>query len=156
MNQRRQSAQRRWDQHRAKTRLNLRLSPHTRTLLTMAARERGIPLCELAERLIRAGLTQTTAQHLEAAALPALAETVRAALAEHAQHSEDRLARLLTRGIIASDTTRRLLFAHMARQWGGAEQIRTVHDSARTASINALRERGWLAALRLDGEELAE
>jgi hypothetical protein len=38
----------------------------------------------------------------------------------------------------------------MAKQWGGAEQIRPVHDSAKLASINALRERGWAAALRLD------
>ena len=77
------------------------------------------------------------------------------ALDEQARHAEDRLAKLLTRNIIASDTTRRLLFAHMARQWGGGEQIRQAHDSARTASINALRERGWAAALRLDVEELA-
>ena len=156
MDQRRQIAQRRWDQHRAKTRLNLRLSPHTRTLLTIAARERGVPLCELAERLIRTGLAKATAQQLETTALPVLADTLRAALEEQAQRTEDRLAKLLTRSIIASDTTRRLLFAHMARQWGGAEGIRQVHDSARTASIDALRERGWLAALRLDAEELGE
>jgi len=47
-------------------------------------------------------------------------------------------------------------FAHMVRQWGGVEQIRQAHESARTASINALREHGWVAALRLDAEELTE
>ena len=80
---------------------------------------------------------------------------MRAALEEHARHTEDRLAKLLTRDIIASDTTRRLLFAGMAKQWGG-EAVRPVHDSARTAAINALKERGWAAALRLDVEDLGE
>ena len=93
---------------------------------------------------------------MEETALPHLAEALRVALAEQARRSEDRLAKLLTRTIISSDTTRRLLFAHMARQWGGGEQIRQAHESARTASINALRERGWAAALRLDAEELGE
>jgi hypothetical protein len=156
MDQRRHTAQRRWDQQRAKTRLNLRLSPQTRSLLAAAARERGVPLCELAERLIRTGLTQATAYQFEATALPLFADAVRAALAEQAKHNEDRMAKLLTRTIIISDTTRRLLFAHMARQWGGAAQIRQAHESARTASINALRERGWAAAVRLDVEDLGE
>ena len=153
---RQHAAQRRWDQRRAKTRLNLRLSPQTRAALLAAARERRVPACDLAERLISAGLQQGAVRQLQETALPQLAEAVRLALEEHARHTEDRLAKLLTRNIIASDTTRRLLFAHMARQWGGGEQIRQAHDSARTASINALRERGWVAALRLDVEELAE
>jgi hypothetical protein len=115
-----------------------------------AARERRLPACELAERLIRGGLERGAVRQLEETALPALAEAVRVALEEHERHSVDRLAKLLVRNLIASDTTRRLLFSHMARQWGGAEQIRPVHDAAKLASINALRDRGWAAALRLD------
>ena len=156
METRQHAAQRRWDQRRAKTRLHLRLSQQTRAALLAAARERQVPVCDLAERLIYAGLQHGAARQLQETALPQIAETVRLALDDHARQSEDRLAKLLTRNIIASDTTRRLLFAHMARQWGGGEQIRQAHESARTASINALRERGWLAALRLDIEELAE
>ena len=121
MDQRRQTAQRRWDQRRAKTRLNLRLSPHTRALLAVAARERGVPLCELAERLIRTGLAKATAQQLETTALPVLADTVRAALEEQARAPRTGWPSCSTRSIVASDTTRRLLFAHMAKQWGGAE-----------------------------------
>jgi len=150
-----QTAQRQWDQQRAKTRLNLRLSRQTRAALAAAARERRIPSCELAERLIRDGLQREAARQLEGAALPQLADAVRAALEEHARHTEDRLAKLLVRSIIAGDTTRRLLFAQMARQWG-AEAVRPVHDSARTAAISALKERGWAAALRLDAEETGE
>jgi hypothetical protein len=140
MDKRRQGAQRRWDQRRAKTRLNLRLSPQTRSLLANAARERGVPMCELAERLIRTGLSPASAPRGESAALPS---ALRTALEEQARRTEERLAKLLVRSIVASDTTRRLLFAHMARRWGGADAIQPVHDSARTASINALRERGW-------------
>jgi hypothetical protein len=136
-----------------KTRLNLRLSQQTRAALLAAARERRLPVCDLAERLIYAGLQQGAVRNQEEAALPLLAEAVRVALDEHARLTEDRLAKLLTRSIITSDTTRRMLFAHMAKQWGGGEQIQLAHDSARTASINALRERGWIAALRLDIEE---
>jgi len=156
MESRQHAEQRRWDQRRAKTRLNLRLSAQTRVALLAAARERRVPACDLAERLISAGLQRGAIRQLEDTALPQLAEAIRVALEEHARHSEDRLAKLLTRTIITSDTTRRLLFAHMAKQWGGGEGIRQAHDSARTASINALRERGWAAALRLDVEELGE
>lgn len=156
MGEHHQATQRGWDQHRAKTRLNLRLSPQTRAALSVTARARGIPQCELAERFIRTGLAQTAVQSVDMDTNPAHTEALRAVLADQARQTEDRLAKLLTRNIIASDTTRRLLFAHMARQWGGGEQIRQAHDSARTASINALRERGWVAALRLDIEELAE
>jgi hypothetical protein len=110
----------------------------------------------LAERLICAGLERGAAGRLEAAALPALVAAVQEALDARTRQTEERLAKLLVRNVIASDTARRLLFAHMAKQWGGAEHIRQVHDSARTAAIHALRERGWVAALRLDIEELSE
>lgn len=146
-----QTAQRRWDQHRAKTRLNLRLSPQTRASLIAAAHEHQIPACEVAERLIRAGLQQGTQQLVEPGILPLLAEAVRAALEDHDCQAEDRLARLLVRVTVASDTTRRLLFTYLARQWG-AEATRQVLDSAHLASVDALRKRGW-TALRLDGEE---
>jgi hypothetical protein len=147
----------RWsERRRSKTRLTLRLHGDTLAALLAAARARRVPVCDLAERLIHAGLESGSAQQLEETGLPLLAETVRVALDEYARQSEERLAKLLTRNIIASDTTRRLLFAHMARQWGGGEQIRQAHDSARTASINALRERGWVAAIQLDVEELGE
>ena len=149
-------AQRRWDERRAKTRLNLRLSQQTRAALLAAARERQIPACDLAERLIAAGLRHGAVHQLEETALPLLAEAVRVALEDFARHTEDRLAKLLARNIITSDTTRRLLYTHMARQWGGGEQIRPALESARTASINALRERGWAAALRLDVEDLSQ
>jgi hypothetical protein len=152
----RHAAQRRWDQRRAKTRLNLRLSQETRAALLAAARERQIPACDLAERFISAGLQHGAVQQLEETALPLLAEAVRVALEDVARHTEDRLAKLLARNIVTSDTTRRLLFTHMARQWGGGEQIRPVLESARTASINALREHGWAAALRLEGEDLSQ
>ncbi len=141
---------------RSKHRITLWLTPETMATLQARARERRAPVCDLAERFIRKGLEAGAARQLEETALPALADAVRLALEDHARQTEDRLAKLLTRNIIASDTTRRLLFAHMARQWGGAEGIRQAHESARTASINALRERGWVAALRLDAEELAE
>lgn len=156
MDTRRHAAQRRWDDRRAKTRLNLRLSQQTRAALLAAAHERRVPACDLAERLIHVGLQRGAVRQIEDTAFPLLAEAVRVALEEHARHTEDRLAKLLTRNIITSDTTRRLLFAHMAKQWGGGEGIRQAHDSARTASVNALRERGWVAALRLDVEELGE
>jgi hypothetical protein len=136
--------------------LNLRLSEQTRAALLAAARERRVPACDLAERLIYVGLQRGAIQQLEDTALPQLAEATRLALEEHARHTEERLAKLLARNIIISDTTRRLLYAHMARQWGGGEAIRQAHDSARTASINALRERGWAATLRLDVEGLDE
>jgi hypothetical protein len=141
---------------RTKVRLSCWLSPEVLAGLREQAAARRLPLSLLAERLIHAGLEQSAVRRMEETALPAIAETVRTAMDEHARQTEDRLAKLLTRNIIASDTTRRLLFAHMARQWGGGEQIRQAHDSARTASIDALRERGWMAALRLDVEELAE
>src|SRR5207302_1035512 len=133
---------------RTKVRLSCWLSPEVLTGLRAQATARHLPLSLLAERLIDAGLEQSAVRRMEETALPAIAETVRTAMDEHARQTEDRLAKLLTRNIIASDTTRRLLFAHMARQWGGGEQIRQAHDSARTASIDALRERGWMAALR--------
>jgi hypothetical protein len=129
------------------------LQPATLQGLQAEARERRLPVCEVIERYIRLGREQRAAQSLGEAASAMLAEAVRTALDDHARQTEDRLAKLLTRTIIASDTTRRLLFAHMAKQWGGAEAIRQVHDSARTASINALRERGWVAALQLDTQE---
>jgi hypothetical protein len=156
MDPHRHAAQQRWDQHRVKQRLHLRLSEHTRTLLVHAARQRQMPINELAEHLITRGLASAALQDVEETALPHLSEALRVALAEQARRSEDRLARLLTRAIISSDTTRRLLFAHMVRQWGNSEQLRQAHDSARLASINALRERGWAAALGLDTEEPGE
>jgi hypothetical protein len=150
----RQARPDRWsERRRSKTRMTLRLAGSTRTALMTVARERRMPACELAERLIRVGLEGGAARQLEETALPALAEAVRFALEEWERRSADRLAKLLVRNLIASDTTRRLLFSHMAKQWGGAEQIRPVHDAAKVASINALRERGWAAALRLDVDE---
>jgi hypothetical protein len=144
------------ESRRSKHRITLWLTPETMATLQTRAREQRAPVCELAERFIRKGLEGGAARQLEDAALPALTAAVRMALEDHARQTEDRIAKLLTRNIITSDTTRRLLFAHMARQWGGGDQIRYAHDSARTASINALRERGWIAALRLDAEELVE
>jgi hypothetical protein len=157
MTQRIRRVARRWEpERRAKVRLSLWLRPSTLAALRTRAGTQRVPIAELAERFIREGLEDGAAHQLEESALPALTAAVRVALAEERRQTEERLARLLTRAIIASDTTRRLLFAHMARQWGGAEQIRPVHDSARTAAIDALRERGSPAALRLDVEELAE
>jgi hypothetical protein len=147
----------RWaERRRHKARMTLRLHEDTLAALSATARERGMPVSDLAERLIDAGLERGALGRLEETALPALAETVRVVLEEQSRLSEDRLAKLLTRAIITSDTTRRLVFAHMAKQWGGGEQMRLVHESARTASINALRERGWVAALQLDTEDLGE
>jgi len=146
----------RWSEDkRSKVRMTLRLGAGTRDALMAAARERRIPASELAERILRADLERGAVRQLEGTALPQLAEAVRAALEEHARHTEDRLAKLLVRNIIASDTTRRLLFAQMAKQWGG-EAVRPVHDSARNAAIDALRERGWAAALRLDVDQAAD
>jgi hypothetical protein len=136
--------------------MTLRFYPETLAVLRATARERRVPVCDLAERLIRVGLHGSAARQVEETALPLVAEAVRVALEERARSTEDRLAKLLVRDILASDTTRRLLFAHMVRQWGEVAQIRQVHESARTASINALREHGWVAALRLDAEEWAE
>jgi hypothetical protein len=136
--------------------MTLRLERSTRTALRAAARERRMPACELAERLIRVGLERGAARQLEETALPALAEAVRVALQEHERRSVDRLAKLLVRNLIACDTTRRLLFSHMAKQWGGAEVIRPVHEAAKVASINALRERGWTATLRLDIDDASQ
>jgi hypothetical protein len=107
----------------------------------------------LAERLIRAGLEKSGDPWVQEESLALVVEAVRRALAEHVEHREQRLAVLLARTLIASDTTRRLLFAHMARQWGGADQIRLAHDSARTASINALRDRGWADMVPHEAED---
>src|SRR5690348_4559566 len=109
---------------RSKAQMCLWLPPELLSRVRTVARERGISTSELIERLISTSLEAGAARQLEATALPALADTVRMVLDEHSRRTEDRLAKLLTRNIIASDTTRRLLFAHMARQWGGAEQIR--------------------------------
>ena len=148
--------QRRVRPSRTKAQMCLWLPPELLSSVRRAARERGVPASELIERYVRAGMQRASLRQIEEQALPLLTEAVRVALDDHARQTEERLAKLLTRTIIASDTTRRLLFAHMARQWGGSEQIRQAHESARTASINALRERGWVAALRLDVEDLAE
>jgi hypothetical protein len=141
---------------RTKSEITLRFQPETVAALRTAARARHVPACTLAERFIRVGLEQGALRQVEDTALPQLAEAVRMALEDYARHTEDRLARLLARNIITSDTTRRLLYTHMAKQWGGGELIRPVLESARTASINALRERGWAAALRLDVEDLSQ
>jgi hypothetical protein len=155
--QARQTRSDRWSERRRnKARMTLRIHTDTLMALLAAARARRIPACDLAERLIRAGLQAGAARQVEETALPLVAEAVRLALEERARATEDRLAKLLVRDILASDTTRRLLFAHMVRQWGEVEQIRQAHESARTASINALREHGWLAALRVDAEEWTE
>ena len=141
---------------RTKVQMCLWLQPDILSNVRRVASERNISASELVERCVSAGLQRTSLRQMEETALPALAEAVRLALEDHNRQTEDRLAKLLARTIITSDTTRRLLFAHMAKQWGGSEQIQLAHDSARTASINALRERGWIAALRLDIEEPAE
>ena len=138
---------------RSKRRITLWLTPETMaTLQACGAGAARVPLCELAERFIRTGLKDSSARQLESAAMPALADAVRTLLDEHAHQAEDRLARLLTRAILASDTTRRLVYAHMTKQWG-ADLVRPVHASARTAAINALKEKGWAASLVPDVEE---
>jgi hypothetical protein len=150
MNGRRQADDRWSERRRSKARMTLRLAGSTRIALMAAARERGIPASELAERLIRAGLERGAARQMEDTAMPAIVQAVLAALDEHERRGTDRLAKLLVRSIVAGDTTRRLLFAHMARRWGGADAIHQVHEAARLGAINALRDRGWAAALRLD------
>lgn len=148
------SGRRTWaPNRRSKARMQCWLSPDVLTDLRTQAAALRTPISVLTERMIRAGLEEAAVRQLEDASLAAVVDAVRVTLAEYANQREDRLAKLLVRNIIASDTTRRLLFAHMARQWGGAEQIRLAHDSARTASINALRERGWNDALPADSEE---
>ena len=137
---------------RSKRRITLWLTPETMTTLQGWARERRVPVCELAERFIRAGLAAGTTHQLEETSLPLLVEALRAALEDHERHAEDRLARLLVRSTVAADTTRRLLFTYLARQWG-ADATHQVLEGARTASIDALRRQGWSAALRPDGEE---
>src|SRR4051794_793536 len=129
------------DQQRVKKQVQLRLSPETIVALRTTARARGLPLSVLAERLLLTGLEATATEQLEATLLPALGEVLKGTLDDHLHRQEDRLAKLLTRAILASDTTRRLLYAHMAKQWG-AEQVRPVHEGARTAAINGLREKG--------------
>jgi hypothetical protein len=141
-------------QRRTKARLICWLSPGVLAALRAQATVHRMPVSTLTEYLIRAGLEHGAARQLEETALPVLADTIRAVLEDHAHHMEERLAKLLARNVLICDTTRRLLFAHMARQWGGAEKIRATHDSACTASVNALREKGWAAALRLDAEDL--
>lgn len=141
---------RRARRRRTKAQMCLWLQPDLLNRVRLAAREQRTSSSALIERFVKRGLADSTARELEETSLPAITEAIRAALDEHEQHRDDRLASLLTRSIIASDTTRRLLFAHMARQWGGAEQIRQAHDSARTASINALREHGWQLAIADD------
>ena len=137
---------------RTKAQMCLWLQPELLRSVRQTARERGVPASELIERCVRAGLEAGAARQLEESSLPLLAEVVHAALEDHDRRAEDRLARLLVRSIVAADTTRRLLFTYLARQWG-ADATRQVLDSARTASIDALRRHGWSAALRLDGEE---
>jgi hypothetical protein len=148
-------AQRRWDTRRAKRQLQLRLTPDVLEALRATARERRMPISELAERFIRAGLERGAARTLEETALPAVAEAVRLALEAQARRSEERLAKLLTGAILTGDITRRLVFASLVQQWG-REQIQPVHDAARTAAIDALRQKGWAAALRLDVEDVLE
>ena len=96
---------------RTKMEMTLRFYPETLAVLRATARERRVPICDLAERLIRTGLQGSAARQVEETALPLVAEAVRVALEERARATEDRLAKLLVRGILASDTTRRLLFA---------------------------------------------
>ena len=136
---------------RRKIQASLWLHAETRDALRQVARAQREPMSALVERYIRAGLAREGVAHVEEAALPQLADLLRTLAEQHDQQVEERLARLLTRALLAADTTRRLLYAHMARQWG-ADQIRPVHEGARTAAINALREKGWAAAIRLDPE----
>jgi hypothetical protein len=106
---------------RSHLRNTLWLTPETTATLQAWSRERRLPVCDAVERFIRSGLEAGATNQLEKTALSNLVKAVRAALDDHAHQSEERLAELLARNTIASDTARRLLFAHMARQWGGGE-----------------------------------
>jgi hypothetical protein len=118
--------------------VGLRLQSETHAMLKAAAEAQRLPMNELAERYIRAGLAGGAASLLEQSALPAVKEAMREAALAQAQLVIGRVTRLQVRVYKEAAVGRRLLSALLADQHG-EDWVRELTNAARTMAIKDLQ-----------------
>lgn len=125
-------------EQRSKPVVGLRLQPQTHAMLRAAAEAQRVPMNELADRYIRAGLAGGAAALLEQSALPAIKEAMREAALVQAQLVVGRITRLQVRVYKEAAVGRRLLSALLADH-RGEEWVRELTNAARTMAIKDLQ-----------------
>jgi hypothetical protein len=125
-------------EQRSKPVVGLRLQPETHAMLKAAAEAQRLPMNELADRYIRAGLAGGAASLLEQTALPAIKEAMREAALAQAQLVIGRVTRLQVRVYKEAAVGRRLLSALLADQHG-EDRVRELTNAARTMAIKDLQ-----------------
>ena len=141
------TTRRRWDpSKRSKARLCCWLSATTLADLKTRAHDLDMPISELAETFLRTGLQTDAARVLEDTALPRLEVALQKVMREQVAHTEERLAKLLVRIALETGTARRLVYIDLTDR-KGRETSQQMNQAAYTAAVNALKERGWEAAV---------
>jgi hypothetical protein len=119
---------------RTKSDLHLWLEPQTHAALRELARQRHVSMTDVATRFIQEGLGLAAEEHLDGPALPAVRQTVEAALIPHVE----RLAALIVKTHLEAGIGERLVFVLVANALG-PDKARQFLDTARTKSIEALK-----------------
>jgi len=104
------------------TGIKLWLTPATAEALRAEARRRGVKYSEVAEELLAAGLTATTAGRLEERALPAFSMAMQQVVAEQLRRQERRMMAVLAPLGRDAGLAARLAYAHLYRDHPSAAE----------------------------------